>query len=322
MSTRRKRVTAADVAEAAGLSRATVGYVLNDTPGQSIPDATRQRVLDAAARLGYRPNRAARMLVSGRSRILLLILPDWPIQHSMQAHLEEASLALDEAGYSLVTTTLHASGRAQPLWETLNPDVVMGLSGLTAEQRAAITATGARVGPEITPGSSRLGFALGPQHQVEHLVARGRQRLVYAGTAEPRLQDLNLQREEQAKATARHLGVEFSVESISEAAVAESVARWLQSGVDAVVAYNDDIAALVAGAALRAGVKIPEDLAIVGHDDTPLARLFVPALSSVRVDYAGLGRYIAALMLSVAGDEPIPGPGPEFDAVVVQREST
>ena len=62
-----KRVTAADVARSLGLSRATVGFVLNDTPGQTIPPATRERVLTEAARLGYRPHSAARALASGRS---------------------------------------------------------------------------------------------------------------------------------------------------------------------------------------------------------------------------------------------------------------
>ena len=116
-----KRVTAADVARSLGLSRATVGFVLNDTPGQTIPEATRERVLAEAKRLGYRANTAARALASGRSRIILLVLPDWPLDYSMRTHLDEASLALDEAGYSLVTTTPHPGGQAQPLWETLRP---------------------------------------------------------------------------------------------------------------------------------------------------------------------------------------------------------
>jgi DNA-binding LacI/PurR family transcriptional regulator len=70
-----KRVTAADVARSLGLSRATVGFVLNDTPGQTIPAATRDRVLAEAKRLGYRANTAAQALASGRSRIILLVPP-------------------------------------------------------------------------------------------------------------------------------------------------------------------------------------------------------------------------------------------------------
>src|SRR6187399_2916197 len=63
----KKRVTAADIARSLGISRATVGFVLNETPGQTISAATRDRVLAEAKRLGYRPNNAAR---AGRSRLL------------------------------------------------------------------------------------------------------------------------------------------------------------------------------------------------------------------------------------------------------------
>ncbi len=111
-----RRVTAADVARSLGLSRATVGFVLNDTPGQSIPDATRQRVLAEAERMGYRPHRAAQTLASGRSRIVLLQLPDWPIGASLRAHLDAAAATLDEAGYAMGVD--HAEGvidlREQP----------------------------------------------------------------------------------------------------------------------------------------------------------------------------------------------------------------
>ena len=60
----------------------------------------------------------------------------------------------------------------------------------------------------------------------------------------------------------------------------------------------------------------------IGHDDTPLAPLFVPALSSVRIDTAGLGRYLAELALSAATGSPAPAAGPETDAVLVVRETT
>ena len=73
---RPRRPTGADVARRAGLSRATVSYVLNDTPHQAIPEPTRQRVLAAAAELGYTPSAAGRALRSGHSEVVLLLLPD------------------------------------------------------------------------------------------------------------------------------------------------------------------------------------------------------------------------------------------------------
>jgi len=321
--TSRKRVTAADVARSLGLSRTTVGYVLNDTPGQKIPEATRQRVLEAAQRLDYRPNQAARALASGRSRIVLLVLPNWPIDHSMRTHLDEVSSTLDRAGYTLVTTTPHPGALARPLWEILTPDIVMGLAGLTPEQRASITASGARVVAEPAPNEELLSFSRGPRYQVQHLMARGYHRIAYAGTPDPRLADLNDHRRSEALLAAVEAGLTpLATRDVGSSDAAATVEAWLDDGVEAVAAYNDDIAGLIASTVLRLGRRIPEDLAVIGHDDTPWAALFVPSLSSVRVDTPGLGRYLAGLALSaIEGEEP-PVAGPEFNVTAVQREST
>lgn len=322
-----KRVTAADVARSLGISRATVGFVLNDTPGQTISEVTRERVLAEAKRLGYRPHTAARALASGRSHIVLALLPDWPMEFSMRTHLDEAALVLDRAGYSLVTMTPHPGGQAVPLWESLAPDVVFALAPIPDEQFEAIRATGAAT---IIPGrdevvlSDELHFADGPRLQVAHLVDRGCRRIVFAGATDPRLASLVAERCALAEETHRELRGEPLAASadLDETDAAERVAGWVADGVDGVVAYNDDVAALVLGAALRQGVAVPERLAIVGHDDSPLARLLVPSLSSVRVDTAGLGRFLAELALSrAAGAEP-PTVGPEATSELVRRETS
>ena len=324
-----RRVTAADIARSLGISRATVGFVLNETPGQTISAGTRDRVLAEAKRLGYRPNNAARALATGHSRIVLLVLPDWPLDYSMRANLDEVSLALDEAGYSLVTMTPHPGGHALPLWETLRPDVVMGMMPFSKEQLEQIRASGvAHIIPSVSAEEAALeeqpGFSAGPRMQVAHLVDRGRRRLAFAGSTDPRIADLVQQRRALAQASAIELAGEGlrADEDVTETSVARAVAEWVGAGVDGVVAYNDDIAALVTGAALRAAIQVPTTLAIIGHDDTPLAKLFVPSLSSVRIDSAGLGRYMAQLALSAATGSTPPVAGPESEAVLMTRETT
>jgi DNA-binding LacI/PurR family transcriptional regulator len=89
-----------------------------------------------------------------------------------------------------------------------------------------------------------------------------------------------------------------------------------------VIAYNDDVAAVVVGAALRAGLEVPGQLAVVGHDDTPLAAIFVPSLSSVHQDDVGLGRQLAAVALNAADGRPLPDGDPALTATLVRREST
>lgn len=318
-----RRVTTADIARSLGISRATVGFVLNDTPGQTISAATRDRVLAEAERLGYRPHRAAQALASGQSRIVLLVLPDWPIEFSLGNHLEEASLALDEAGYSLVTWTHHTGGRARPLWETLQPDVVMSLTPLAAETVAAIRSGGAVVVTADDPSAPRepLAFGVGPALQIEHLVAQGHRRIVYAASPDPRIADLVAERTSVAARSAADAGVELTTATVGEPDP-DAVAAWRAAGVTAVAGYNDDIAARVLNAALRAGLNVPGDLAIVGHDDAPISQLVLPALSTVRVDNAGLGRFFAAIALHAATGAPPPEAGPETRATLIRRAST
>jgi len=324
-----KRVTAADVARALGISRATVGFVLNNTPGQTISPATRERVLTEAKRLGYRPHTAARALRSGQSRIVLIILPDWPMDYSVRTHLDEASLVLDRAGYSLVTMTPHPGGQAQPLWETLRPDVVLGMAPLPRKVVSEIRDSGvqhviATVAEDQSAADDGLRYAEGPRIQVEHLLERDRTRLAFAGSADPRIADLVRTRRALAGRTIlERTGSGFAADAdIDPVNSAEVVEAWLAQGIDGVVAYNDDIAALVAGAILRSGHAIPEDVAVIGHDDSPLAALFVPSLTSVRMDTAGLGRYVAELALSAVTEAPKPEAGPETEAQLVIREST
>lgn len=324
---RTRRVTASDIARSLGISRATVGFVLNDTPGQTISLVTREKVLAEATRLGYRPHLAARALASGQSKIILLVLPDWPIEYTLRIHLEEASHALDEAGYSLVTTTPHAGGRARPLWETLQPDLVMGLVPFSSEQAAIIRRSGARVLETAPPtrlsSTSELEIRHGSALQIQHLAERGHRRVCFASTTDTRLSELAHERENLAREAAAVLGLQFDVARIDEHDAGVAVASWTAGGVTAVAAYNDDLAAIVTGAALRQGLRVPEQLAVIGHDDAPIARLMVPSLSTVYLDTAGLGRYLAALALdAIDGVVRAAAPSPTTRAVVVVREST
>jgi Transcriptional regulators len=318
-----RRVTAADIARSLGISRATVGFVLNDTPGQKISAATRARVLAEASRLGYRPHQAARALASGQSRIVLLILPDWPLEYSLSSHLEEASLALDEAGYSLVTWTKHASGKARPLWEVLQPDVVMSLTPLDPDTVAAIRRGGATVIASGEPGSPAepLEYASGPALQIQHLADLGHRKIIYVESADPRVADLVSERAARASQAAEEYGVRLERHVFDDARPPD-IAEWRSTGATAVAAYNDDIAARILSAARRAGVGVPDDLAIVGHDDAPISRLLLPPLSTVRIDNAGLGRFFAAVALHAASGAPKPVAGPETRAELLRRAST
>jgi DNA-binding LacI/PurR family transcriptional regulator len=324
-STSSRRATAADVARAVGVSRATVGYVLNGTPGQKISDATTKKVLDVARELGYRPHAAAQVLASGRSRIVLLVLPDWPLDHSVRRYIEEASLVLDESGYTLVTWSPHETGKTRPLWEQLDPDVVVGFSPFPDEDVQAMRAHGiSHIIPEPHDTTERA-VGGGPALQVRHLHELGHRRIALATTADSRLLNFAHERVEAARDAARRFDmvcVDVGQVDTPDAERTQLVARWLDMGATGVVAYNDDVAATVVRAALEGGFSVPHDLSVIGHDDSPIASLFMPALSSVRLDNAGLGRLVARMALAKMGQgEDEPAEHASYETIVA-REST
>jgi DNA-binding LacI/PurR family transcriptional regulator len=328
MTTPARRVTASDVARSLGISRATVGFVLNETPGQTIPEATRNRVLAEAERLGYRPHAAARALARGSSRLVLFVLPDWPSDHGLRQYLDEAAAVLDSAGYTLVTWSRRPGSRTRPPWEALDPDLIVPVAPLTEAELADLGRPGA---PLLFPGGERhhdlerQGYLRESSAvQVRHLRELGHTRVAFAATSDPRLAGLAAARAAAARDCAAALAVDVCDERAvgrDDGSAAAAVREWTAAGVTGVIAYNDDVAAAVAGAAIRGGVPVPGRLAVIGHDDSPIARLFVPALTSVRLDVAGMGRGAARAILHAlgAGGEL---PEPDGGAEVVRREST
>lgn len=305
-----RRVTAADIARSLGVSRATVGFVLNETPGQTISAATTERVLAEARRLGYRPHVAARALASGRSHIVLLVLPDWPIEYSLRQNIDEATHALDEHGYALITFTPRDGAHSRPLWETLQPDLVMGLFPFPEPLVQSMRASGVeRILPDPDDSSEAQYSEEGPRLQVEHLRGLGHERLGFARPSDPRLAALADAREAAAAAAAVAAGLPAPTTLEISPARSEydpPVRKWLDSGITAVVAFNDDVAGAIIGAAARAGIAVPDDLSIVGHDDTPLTRIIEPRISSVRIDSTGLGHFLAAWAINAMDGAPAP----------------
>lgn len=296
-----RRVTAADIARSLGVSRATVGFVLNETPGQTISAATTERVLAEARRLGYRPHIAARALASGRSNIVLLVLPDWPIEFSLRENIDEATSALDEHGYALITFTPHEGARARPLWETLQPDVVMGLFPFSEPTLESLRKAGVdKIVPDPDTPTEIQYSEEGPGLQVSHLHGLGHRRLGFVRSSDPRLASLTDAREKAAADACRAANLPLPVPlemGPYRSEVDPPVTEWVGSGLTGLVAFNDDVAATVIGAALRSGLSVPDDVSVVGHDDTPLASMMEPRISSVRIDSSGLGHRLAAMAM-------------------------
>ncbi|UGQ13961.1 LacI family transcriptional regulator [Yinghuangia sp. ASG 101] len=324
-----RRVTASDVARSLGVSRATVGFVFDSVRSGLVAPATRERVLAEAERLGYRPHATAQALARGSNRLVLFVLPDWPVGEALRGYLDGAEAELEQAGYTTIAWRRRADAKVRPLWEVLDPDVVVPISGLGEDDLAYFRRPGsprlypdheAAMNPEAMP-SFRLGAAL----QVDHLHELGHTRLAFVGPVNPRIAALVKARAAETRASAERVGCrlvdERLLEGPGEAAVA-AVREWRAAGVTGVVANSDVSAAVVVGAALTAGIAVPGELAVIGYGDNPVSRLFVPALSTVRLDEAELGRHIAQRVLRLLGGDRDVAPPPEDEAVVVRRAST
>jgi DNA-binding LacI/PurR family transcriptional regulator len=327
-----RRVTSADVAREAGVSRATVSYVLNNTPHQTIPPETRRRVLDAAARLDYAPSAAARTLRSGRSDVVLCLLPDWPVGQQVGMLLSQLSAALARYGMTFVA---HPSTRADrpvaEIWKALTPAAVLAFEEISDDEIGAMRAAG--VAPlvallgrsrqrrrELEVPQQRVG-----RLQAEHLAAAGHTRLGYAYPDDPRVAIFADPRLEGTRSACAELGLEPPVVRtvpLEQAAAAAAVTAWHAGSITGICAYNDEVALAVLAGLRQSGLAAPADLAVIGVDDIPPARLAVPPLSTVATDQTVVAGHLADTIVNVIAGKPGPDSPDSSMNRVIRREST
>jgi DNA-binding LacI/PurR family transcriptional regulator len=321
-----RRVTSADVARLAGVSRATVSYVLNDTPHQTISAGTRARVLGAAASLGYAPSAAARALRTGRSDVVLCLLPDWPIGHEVGSLLGNLSTELARSGLTFVA---HPGSREDrpiaELWKAITPAAVLAFTEFTDAEIGAMHAAGvALVVGLLGPGRGR--HLQGSQQlvgrlQAGHLAAGGHRRIGYAYPDDERVRIFAEPRLEGVRGACAGWGLDppdVREVPLEPDAAARAVLGWRAAGVTGVCAYNDEVALAVLAGLRRLG---PAELAVIGVDDIPAARLATPALTTVTTDQVAVAKHLAATVVAaITGNPEPPHDGAEVVRVVA-RES-
>ncbi|MGW4473964.1 LacI family DNA-binding transcriptional regulator [Nonomuraea sp. NPDC004354] len=294
--------TSMDVARAAGVSQATVSYVLNDRPGSRISEETRARVRDAAERLGYVPHAGARTLRTGSSGLVLVALPDIPQGPLATGLIEGLDKELGGRGYTMVQYggARHVKGvAAAKAWAELRPAAVLadgarltgaGIEVLRAAGVKAVVGMGLKAVPGI-PSVLADHEGVGAL-AVRHLVDRGRDGIVAIVPREEGIRPMGLERLRGA----RSVGVPVKAVDLAfdEGEAAAFVAGL--SGGEGVFAYNDDYAMLLLAALHDAGLGVPGDVAVVGCDDLPLSRLTRPRLTTVRPDLSVAPATIATVI--------------------------
>jgi len=326
-------LTSADVARESGVSRTTVSYVLNGKEGVAIPEATRQRVRDAAARLGYTPSAAARTLRSGRSDLVLCVLPDWTIGPVIDTLLDHLTTELADRGLSVLVHHDRGPRPLAELWRAVTPRAVLGLAPFAPDDERAMRQAGIQVvGSTLDEDPEHPGAFSVPQTrigrlQVEHLTGRGHRVLAYAAPSDDRLAAFADRRLDGVRLECERLGLpapQVQAVALDVASAAAAVQDWRAGAepVTAVAAYNDEVALAVLAGLRAEGLRTPQDVAVIGVDDIPAARLAAPALTTVWQAIDAQATYLAAAVLA-ALDETVAPPAQPSDVVhVVARDST
>lgn len=306
------------MARATGLSRATVSYVLNNTPHQVIPEGTRRRVLDAAEALGYTPSAAARALRSGRSDVVLCLLPDWPIGASVGLLLQGLSTSLATAGLTFVAHPRAPEDRPiREVWKSITPAAVVTFEELSAEDAAGLRNAGIDVTVALFGANRRGPDVMGlPEQrtgrlQAEHLAASGHTHLGYAYPDDARVTIFAQARLEGVRSACAELGLPEPLVrhvALDAAPAALEVLAWRseEPAVTGICAYNDEVALAVLAGARRAGVPVPGEMAVIGVDDIPAAALADPPLTTLATDMRALAEHIAGTITDGLDGHPRP----------------
>ena len=289
-----KRPTLMDVAEAAGVSRALVSIVMRDAPGAS--EATRLKVQRAAKELGYRPDSRARLLRSSRTRLLGV---SFSTSHPFHAEIVDAAYAgASLRGYDIA---LSAVAKGRPESRAVESLLDLGCEALImispALGKDELAGYAARL-PVVSLLRDDVGESLdsvssdddaGIRIALAHLTSLGHQRIAHVDGGDA---VSSPQRREAFRAEMAGRGLESRV--ISGGATEEDGLRagqeLLHDLPTAVVAFNDRCALGIWESFRAAGLRVPEDVSVLGYDDSQFARLSYVQLSSVSQDAPLLAR--------------------------------
>lgn len=332
------RVTSHDVARRAGVSRATVSLVLNRSESVTLSKETRERVLQAAADLGYKPNSAGRMLVSGLTETIGLLVSDPSIllvDQFIPQVLYGIEKANREMGFHVLVEGLEASGGAYDnLVESRRIDGLIvvnpragdkALVSLIEKDFPLVLVGSVRHPAEVSVTFTTRGVI---DKAVDHVVGLGHSR-IGAITFSPRdFVSTNARLTALAGGLARHgLALDedavgdgnFSAESGYLAAKALLARR---PDLTAIFAGNDTIAIGVMNAAHELGRRVPGDLSIVGFDDLPFARWLTPPLTTIRTDGVRQGMIAAEMLFARLKRRPLENPRVRMEPELIVRDST
>lgn len=309
-------VTIKDVAKAAHVSVATVSRALNGHA--NVAEEARNRVLVAAKELRYTPHAAARSLSSRRTRTLGLVLPDLYGEFFSEL-VRGVDQAAREHGLHLLVSSYHGHPEEQGAALRAMRGRVDGLLVMSPYVAStAVIADDLTALPVVLINTQAVADGIaalsvdnygGAVTMVEHLVAGGHRRIAFIAGPEDNF-DAHERRRGYRDALARRLPDvdewilpgDFDEASGHRAGLALVAAP---TRPDAVFAANDMMALGCLFALSQAGIHVPDDIALAGFDDIPLARYVYPSLTTMRVNIAEVGARAVRMLLAQLGKEPM-----------------
>ncbi|ADV65897.1 LacI family DNA-binding transcriptional regulator [Deinococcus maricopensis] len=321
-------VTLQDVARHAGVSKMTVSNVINNKPGMS--PATRERVQRAIDETGYVVNAAARVLAGGRMNLLGVITPriNWPFVTEI---LHGASSVVENAGLDLAIFTTADNPRVEreraTLLRTLADGVLLIIPAADEHQVFGPTpvVTIAGDGPYTVSVDDEQGGRLAAQH----LLSLGHTRIAHIRGAITTSRHDARDRERGFRTALQDAGVDLPDHLVRDGQYTEDggerAARALLTLPEpptAIFAANDRSAIGALHAAEALGVRVPEQLSIVGYDDVQIASLARPALTTIRQPLQAMGERAALTLLDLTRGVTPAQAHTRFPAALVVRDST
>ncbi|MBM7788725.1 LacI family DNA-binding transcriptional regulator [Tenggerimyces flavus] len=312
---RGRRLTIADVAKHAGVSKGAVSFALNGRPG--VAPATRQRILEVAEELGWTPSQAARGLSVKRAFALGLVIARDPVllgsDPFFPAFIAGVETVMAERSHSLVLQVVRDAEEEAEGYRRLARDRRVDGVFLTDLRRRdprlkllddlAIPAVTLNVPDEESPHpAARLDHEPGIAQAVDHLVAQGHTNLAHVAGPEEYVHGHG-RREAFQKALERHGLPPGRVEAADFTAAGgrEATQRLLNTTErpTAIVYANDLMAIAGMNVAQQLGIDVPGELSVTGYDDTELAAHIHPGLTTVRTNVFAWGQVAAHMLVSL-----------------------
>lgn len=340
-----RRPTQVDVAKQAGVSRATVSYVINGHANskERIPQDTVDRVLHAVEELGYEPNAGAQALRSGNSKTIGLIIPDLHNPHFWE-NADGVEQAARAAGYRLLLSSTDLNAQyGEEIFKDLSGRRIdaLVLIGVAVDQSPEAQATLTRsigrnlpiveVNDRVTTDSAvdtvASDYRSATTEAMAHLFSLGHRRIgLVHGVAAA---DLAVDRLEPYREALVSQGIPLDDALIincgptfEDGYRAATRLLTIESRPTAIVAINDILAHGVLRAAADQRLRVPEDFSLVGFDDIPAARYLVPRLTTSSKDAVRMGREAVHLALSRIEDPSQPSRVVRIPSKFIVREST